>query len=407
MSVAAEPLKSSSSLAPEARLLLAAVRERDPEARVAAVQAILTENIDWDFVRELTERNQVVGLVFQALSAAEVDTVPRDLLSRLRTVHLETTQHALLLQGQLVHVLKALSERGIRALPFKGPTLGLSLYGNIALRQTWDLDILFHKEDVLEAKGVLQGLGYVFEDGTTDSDVPDRLQNDCELNFVHPNTGVVVEVHWDILPKAHGPAGHGAFLWDGAEEMDLNGARILTPKPAAVLKALLVHGGVKHMWDEVRIITDVARALETVSEAELDTLLDDMKARHVLHNALTGLLLASRLIGASLPESVERAIRANGLAGSVSALAMGRMFGRRLGLPSFEQWCAYSRDLGLLDEGSKGSAIQYWRGVMVPEFNDREALPAIPTFLAPVFYFVRAIRLASKPGAMNLRGQLP
>ncbi|MHC5830140.1 MAG: nucleotidyltransferase family protein, partial [Nostoc sp.] len=61
---------------------------------------------------------------------------------------------------ELLKILALLEYRGIEAIAFKGPILASSVYGNVALRQFNDLDILVRLQDFWQTKAVLVGQGY-------------------------------------------------------------------------------------------------------------------------------------------------------------------------------------------------------------------------------------------------------
>ena len=57
-------------------------------------------------------------------------------------------------------MLRLLSAAGVRAIPLKGMALADSLYGNFAMRITWDLDLLVPPGEALRARHVLIANGY-------------------------------------------------------------------------------------------------------------------------------------------------------------------------------------------------------------------------------------------------------
>lgn len=62
--------------------------------------------------------------------------------------------------SQLASVIDALAAEGIGALPFKGPVLALQAYGDPAMREYLDLDILVRREHVSRTLSILGDLGY-------------------------------------------------------------------------------------------------------------------------------------------------------------------------------------------------------------------------------------------------------
>src|SRR3954452_23602598 len=103
----------------------------------------------------------MLPLVQDALRQADAD-VPHDgsepLRARLDEIaiaglhHLETT----------ARVTGTLLQHGIMAVPFKGPTLALLLYGSVAMRSSTDVDLLVSPSRALAARRILERQGFRF-----------------------------------------------------------------------------------------------------------------------------------------------------------------------------------------------------------------------------------------------------
>ena len=69
--------------------------------------------------------------------------------------------NALLLTTELEKILAALEENEIPVIPYKGVTLGERLYGDAALRESGDIDIIVHRQRCdRDAKHILLSLEY-------------------------------------------------------------------------------------------------------------------------------------------------------------------------------------------------------------------------------------------------------
>ena len=64
------------------------------------------------------------------------------------------------MEDQLSTLLRNFKAAGIPAIPYKGPALAATAYGNVGLRVFGDLDILIQKEDVPRAADMMTALGY-------------------------------------------------------------------------------------------------------------------------------------------------------------------------------------------------------------------------------------------------------
>jgi hypothetical protein len=90
--------------------------------------------------------------LYQSLNTTCPEAVPKANLAQLRNYFHANAQRNLFLTQELLKLLTLFKTNGISAIPYKGPVLAVAVYGNLALRQFGDLDILVHKRDVLRAK---------------------------------------------------------------------------------------------------------------------------------------------------------------------------------------------------------------------------------------------------------------
>jgi Uncharacterised nucleotidyltransferase len=106
-------------------------------------------------------------------------------------------QHAawnLMLTTELRSILAACEQRKIRCIPIRGPVFATQLYGDCAIRQMDDLDVLVHYEDLSAVKDIFQQLGYIRHEHR------DGFHEvfSYSLEFVHPAHGFIVEPHWTL-----------------------------------------------------------------------------------------------------------------------------------------------------------------------------------------------------------------
>jgi len=64
------------------------------------------------------------------------------------------------MERQLREIIEGFQEEGVRVLVLRGPALAFSLYPDPAMRPSCDLDLLVLPEQVVQARGILEDLGY-------------------------------------------------------------------------------------------------------------------------------------------------------------------------------------------------------------------------------------------------------
>src|SRR5580704_17567955 len=135
-------------------LLLACCADPCGDEPGGRIRNILSRPLDWERMLRLVDHHRVVPQVYSALSALS-HLVPIQHLNALRLRYEDNARKTLWFAGELVRIVGHLDSMGIKALPYKGPVLAQTLYGEVTRRQFGDLDILVLPTDVLKAKAAL------------------------------------------------------------------------------------------------------------------------------------------------------------------------------------------------------------------------------------------------------------
>jgi hypothetical protein len=108
----------------------------------------------------LAQSHGVLPLVYQTVQTHVADFMPEESLAELRQLNTHIVMQNMYMSAELVRILALLNKNGIQALAFKGPALSQLAYGDIALRQYVDLDILIRKQDIAKSIALLVQDGY-------------------------------------------------------------------------------------------------------------------------------------------------------------------------------------------------------------------------------------------------------
>src|SRR5437899_2597076 len=134
-------------LAPEAAFVLASLRARYSGDTTELKQAT-SHALDWSEVAEVARQHGVTTLVYRDLRELPKESVPAGALSELRARVEQNRVRNLEQSAELLRVLERLQDAGIEAVPYKGPVLASEVYGDVALREFVDLDILVEPRHV-------------------------------------------------------------------------------------------------------------------------------------------------------------------------------------------------------------------------------------------------------------------
>lgn len=242
----------------EYRLLLASCAWPRSAERVAAVRQAAQGVNDWESFLRMVNRHRVWGQVHATLAQAEValPVLPAD---ALRARVLDIARRNLAMAAETVRLQQAFDSADMDVCFFKGATVDALLYEGSGWRHSKDIDLLVRPERSADACRLLERFGYTRI--IPPADFPEAqfriwaaMMKECE--FVHPKTGIQVEVHWQLVDNP-------CLLvnldpWHCLERVNLNGKNAVTTlRRDAHFAYLCVHGA-RHGWGRLKWLVDIA-----------------------------------------------------------------------------------------------------------------------------------------------------
>lgn len=119
---------------PELRLLLACARTSDSVVDGPAIREMLERGIDWSIFARKAVGHGVAGLVGHTIEKVAPDVVPADLLDALRMNKEYIRSRNDVLCDGFRQSAAALANRGLDAIWFRGPILGIHAYHDLTFR---------------------------------------------------------------------------------------------------------------------------------------------------------------------------------------------------------------------------------------------------------------------------------
>ncbi|MDQ3472225.1 MAG: nucleotidyltransferase family protein [Acidobacteriota bacterium] len=377
---------------PESALLLTCGRASLDETQKKRIQQLVSGSLDWDLVLQLADRHGLQPLLHSHLNAVCPDAVPEQQRQHLRVAFQRVSALNILLTHELQKLLALFVDNDIRAVPYKGPTLALQLYGNVALRQFSDLDILVHPRDVLRARDLLLAEGYAQLPPLTDGQQAVLLRTQCNLPFTRDRNRMIVELHWTVSAPAFARPFETDDFWSRLQDAELETVAIKLPATEDLLLALCIHGS-KHLWERLAWVCDMAGLITTQKDLNWQELISRARATGSERMLFLGLRLATDLLAAPLPKNVEVILRADA---SVAALAQDVV--RDLFTPALTRtgMSGYFR-FQLRARRRLRDKLNYLRFTITPNEEDLVRLK-LPPALTFIYYLVRPVRLVVTGG---------
>jgi hypothetical protein len=287
----------------------------------------------------------------------------------------------------------------IPAISFKGPVLAASVYGNLALREFLDLDILIHKQHVAKARELLVEQGYRPQFDLKNSQESAFVRSYSAQSFVRHDDKVVVDLHWTMMSRDFGFPLEPEDLWEDMETISLAGRETLTLSQENLLLFLCVHGG-KHGWERLGWVCDIAEIIRSRKGMDWKQVINQAGALRSERMLFLGLYLASDLLEAPLPEEIKARAHSDAAIKSLAAQVRDRLFREVNRLPGiFESWRFQVRIRDRFWDGCR-----YCLGLVMTPTGLELTLVPLPAVLFPLYYVLRPMRLAVKHGGRMLRG---
>ena len=371
-------------------LIRAACSDLPRDQQAARIHELAGPQIRWDALAGLAEHHGVQPIVAQALW--NVRDVPAEALHTLKQNYQSNLHKALFLSCELRRIVHCLSEAGIEFLPYKGPTLAETLYGDIALRQSGDIDLLIHAADLKRVRAAVAKLGYTPQVKLSEDEEDAYLKSGYECVFDGVLGKNLLEVQWAVQPRFYAVDldMEGLFLRGRTAAVAGVGIEVKLLSAEDLFLLLAVHAA-KHVWGKLIWICDLAR-LSKLPTLDWNWISGTARRLGIERIVRITLELAHRLLAFSIPPSIERSLSQDQAAGPLAEEIEGYLANRS----TYEvESLAYFRRMLELRERRIDRTRFITRLLFTPGPGEW-AIARLPKALFPVYRAVRISRLAAR-----------
>lgn len=214
-------------------------------------------------------------------------------------MNLNIVKQNMLMTSELLNVIKLLEKNSIEAIAFKGPTLSQSAYGDIALRQYSDLDILIDKKN-------LKSVYKLLVDNDFQVHIDERFLNNnlfietnSDISFIS-NNNILIEVHWKLFRNQFSEKVDLNEITYNTKKVFINNREIKIFSNEVLLVYLCMHGS-KHFWERIEWILDIDKLVRTTTDLNWDKiiLLSKLFESSIMLNL--GLYLSHKYFNTKIP----------------------------------------------------------------------------------------------------------
>ena len=303
---------------PEISLLLSATSPYPDEKALTRIHRQVTHELDWSELLRIAISHGVLPLLSRNLSGLAASAVPPITLAQLQLHGKQVAKRNQEQSAELVKIISGFTHEDIRVLPFKGPALAITAYGDIGARESHDLDLWVDPSQVARAHQWFRESGY--HPAKHVAGVAQEVSTFAEGHgeFFNPDRRALIEVRGH-LEESKDSGFDPAFqpVWDRRGNISLNQFQIPVFGIEDLILGLAVHGS-KHRWRRLSWVADIAAMISANPGIDWEVMLLRAVEWRCRRRLLTAVSLASGLYGVVLPRSYIREARDLGVRSAVS-----------------------------------------------------------------------------------------
>jgi len=373
---------------PEARIALASAQLPLSAASARRADMLLRGPVDWPLLSEIAERHRISQRVYGYLLFQAAPLVPPAELRRIGDRFYARAHRNAMMWSELHRVHRALEDRGVPAIPFKGPLSAVAFYGSAAYRDFADLDVLIRRHDLPEAHVALAAVGYRLEEPYGRYPAVLGLSTEYAFPYRHAETGSRLELHCELAPSyfAFRLKTDDAFARAAAKPWNGTVFRSLCDEDTVL--TLSMHGA-KHCWLWLDLICSLAAALRTAPNLDWPVLIARAAALGATRMLLVGLALARDLFETALPSEVCARIARDRTVRRLKDEVVANLFRSRTERAVFV-WTPWFHQA--VRERMRDRILYRLAGLTSPELDDLRALP-LPRRLFGLYRLTRPLRV--------------
>jgi hypothetical protein len=270
---------------------------------------------DWDRFSRVVSRHRVAALAADGLRRAGVP-VPRAVASDTS----REARRALDMAGETVRLGRAFENAGIEALFVKGAVLAQLAYGELGIKQSWDIDVLVPERNLIEGCRLLQRRGYALVFPARGERHLVRLMRhakECVLS--NPKLGITVELHWRLTDNKQLLSGVDADA--PRQRVPIGSHTVPTLAGAPLFAHLCVHGAT-HGWSRLKWLADLNAFLSGQPGEDIGRLCREAERLGAGSAPAAALLLCHRLFGLPLEARLRRRLEQKPGAQAIASTAL-------------------------------------------------------------------------------------
>jgi hypothetical protein len=278
-----------------------------PNSSAERLNDALCAKLDWPVLFAQADEHSVLPLLAARLQELAPAASPPEIQTKLQSWQRAHAVFTLTLSAELFQILERFAALDIEVLITKGPALSVRCYGDPGTRQYGDLDLIVRDKDIERATKTMIELGFELKISLhtiRGNKIPG------EYVFTRRDKKLLIEFHTERTFRYHPRTLDIERLFKRRASVTIDGREVPALSLEDELVLICVHGA-KHFWERLMWIADVAALISSKQAPDFDrtiAIAHEVGAGRILR---LGLRLASDVLGAKLPASLEASVRSD------------------------------------------------------------------------------------------------
>ncbi len=289
----------------ELRLLLDCARHGSSNVAEPAgwqrAKASLKDPLDWQYFLALTSHHRLASLTHRALGslpAIEAGLVPKPVLQELKAAATRNAYSTMQWLAETDRLRGLLASAGVACRVLKGVPLSQQVYGDPALREVGDIDLLIAPGQEEAADDVLLADGYLRNDPIAPLTPRRRLswrRHGKDYTYRSERSPFEVDLHWRLFRNPYMPGnGLDQPLSEASEPLLLGSVMMRVLPLERNLLYLCVHGALDG-WFRFKSLVDVAAIWRSLDAQQRSRVIELAREHEVLPEVAAALRLGLAL----------------------------------------------------------------------------------------------------------------
>lgn len=370
-------------------LILAACSALPDPEKIEKVRVRVRKPISWPVLLDYADQHGVTFVLHQALSEAG-NQPPAEEMQRLQKRYRVNIHKTMFFARELIRILDCMDALAVDVMPYKGVILAETVYGDMALRQSGDIDLFIRARDFSRIREAIRELGYTPHLALSPLQEQAYLRSGYECTFDGRDGPNLLELQWALQPRFYAVDIDMEGLFQRSVRATIAGRSLRTLSAEDLLIVLSLHAA-KHAWGRLIWLCDIAR-ITSQPNLNWEWIAQQASALGIVRILQVTLLLANHLLDAKSAPSFGAI-----LAADPTAVTIAEQIGAAIAEgPAYDvESLSYFRLMLRLRERPADQMRFLSRLVFTPGPGEWKAV-RLPAALFPLYRVIRLSRLAAR-----------